>query len=89
LQGASGKEEGKCNQQLATRFFSMIGDFIQVGVVQALHRFPVKSMRGESLDAARIYWHGFDGDRRFAFVRGDVQSSFTWLTDWYGLRIPA
>jgi len=63
----------------------MIGDFVEVGVVQALYRFPVKSMRGESLDAAHIYWHGFDGDRRYAFVRGDAQSSFPWLT---GRQIP-
>jgi len=63
----------------------MIREFIEVGVVAALNRFPVKSMRGESLDAAHIYWHGLDGDRRFAFVREDAQSSFPWLT---GRQIP-
>jgi uncharacterized protein YcbX len=59
--------------------------FIEVGTVHMLNRFPVKSMQGESLDEVFIYWHGFDGDRRFAFVRGDVQSSFPWLS---GRQIP-
>ncbi len=63
----------------------MTDEFVEVGMVQALNRFPVKSMHGESLAAAQLYWHGFDGDRRFAFVRGDVQSSFPWLT---GRQIP-
>lgn len=63
----------------------MSNNFVEVGVVHSLNRFPVKSMRGESLDVAHVYWHGFDGDRRFAFVRGDVQSSFPWLS---GRQIP-
>lgn len=53
---------------------------IEVGVVQALYRYPVKSMRGELLTESNIYWHGLDGDRRYAFVRGDGQSSFPWLS---------
>lgn len=60
-------------------------DFQEVGVVTALNRFPVKSMRGESLDEAHVYWHGLDGDRRYAFVRDDAQSGFPWLT---GRQIP-
>ena len=35
--------------------------------------------------ATNVGWHGLDGDRRYAFVRGDVQSSFPWLT---GRQIP-
>jgi uncharacterized protein YcbX len=37
-------------------------------------------MRGESLTQAHLYWHGFDGDRRYAFVRQGVNSGFPWLT---------
>lgn len=62
-----------------------MSDFLEVGVVRALNRFPVKSMRGEQLAQAHVYWHGLDGDRRYAFVRGDNDSGFPWLT---GRQIP-
>ena len=58
----------------------MIEEYVEVGVIKALHRFPVKSMRGESLEDAYVYWHGIDGDRRYAFVRSDNRSGFPWLT---------
>ncbi len=58
----------------------MIEEFVEVGVVKELYRFPVKSMRGESLPEAHGYWHGLDGDRRYAFVRSDNRSGFPWLT---------
>ena len=58
----------------------MIEEFIEVGVVKELYRFPVKSMRGEMLEEAYAYWHGLDGDRRYAFVRSDNRSGFPWLT---------
>lgn len=52
----------------------------KVGTVAALYQFPVKSMAGESLEEASLYWHGLAGDRRQAFVkRGDL-TSFPWLT---------
>lgn len=51
-----------------------------VGRVTALNRYLVKSMQGESLDRANIYWYGLEGDRRYAFVRGEDRSSFPWLT---------
>jgi uncharacterized protein YcbX len=53
---------------------------IEVGRIQSIWRYPVKSMRGETLDACDVYWYGIEGDRRYAFVRGDVSSSFPWLT---------
>ncbi len=53
---------------------------VEVGIVKALYRYPVKSMQGESLEKSNVYWHGLDGDRRYAFVRGDIHSSFPWLT---------
>ncbi|MBK8902043.1 MAG: MOSC domain-containing protein [Anaerolineaceae bacterium] len=63
----------------------MIEEFVEVGVVKELYRFPVKSMRGEALPEAHGYWHGLDGDRRFAFVRSDNRSGFPWLT---GREVP-
>jgi uncharacterized protein YcbX len=54
---------------------------MQVGTVAELWRYPVKSMRGERLEAADVSWHGVEGDRRWAFVRpGLERSSFPWLT---------
>ena len=53
---------------------------IEVGQVEAIFRYPVKSMRGERLEAADLGWHGLDGDRRLAFRRLDDRSGFPWLT---------
>lgn len=53
---------------------------IKVGEIEALFRYPVKSMRGELLDVADLGWHGLDGDRRLAFRRADVRGGFPWLT---------
>src|SRR5918997_186886 len=42
------------------------------GTVLSLHRFPVKSMAGERVDAAHVGEHGMEGDRRHAlWLRGD------------------
>lgn len=51
-----------------------------VGRVAAINRYPVKSMRGEPLAAARVAWNGLEGDRRYAFVRADHRGHFPWLT---------
>ena len=53
---------------------------IEIGQVEAIFRYPVKSMRGEPLDAATLGWHGIDGDRRLAFRRLDERGGFPWLT---------
>jgi hypothetical protein len=53
---------------------------IEIGRIEAIFRYPVKSMRGEPLDAADLGWHGLDGDRRLAFRRLDVGGGFPWLT---------
>lgn len=53
---------------------------IEIGQIEALFRYPVKSMRGESLDAATLGWHGLDGDRRLAFRRLDERGGMPWLT---------
>jgi uncharacterized protein YcbX len=48
--------------------------------VEAIFRYPVKSMRGERLEATKLGWHGLDGDRRLAFRRVDDCSGMPWLT---------
>jgi uncharacterized protein YcbX len=53
----------------------------EVGRVEALWRYPVKSMAEESLADVEVSWHGLAGDRRWAFVReGLARSGFPWLT---------
>jgi uncharacterized protein YcbX len=52
---------------------------IEIGHVEAIFRYPVKSM-GERLEVAELGWHGLDGDRRLAFHRMDDRSGFPWLT---------
>ena len=52
-----------------------------IGKVAALFRYPVKSMGSEPLESVDVDWNGFAGDRRWAFIRGDlVRSGFPWLT---------
>ena len=52
-----------------------------LGRVVAVFRYPVKSMCGESIESADVGWHGFAGDRRWAFIRNDAaHSGFPWLT---------
>ena len=53
---------------------------IRVGQVEALFRYPVKSMSGEALEEAELGWHGLGGDRRLAFRRIDDRRGFPWLT---------
>jgi uncharacterized protein len=53
---------------------------IEIGYVEAIFRYPVKSMSGERLEVAQLGWHGLDGDRRLAFRRIDDRSGLPWLT---------
>jgi hypothetical protein len=53
---------------------------VEIGRVEAIFRYPVKSMRGEPLEAAELGWHGLEGDRRLAFRRMGDGSGFPWLT---------
>ena len=53
---------------------------IPIGEIEAIFRYPVKSMRGEPLDAAALGWHGLHGDRRLAFRRLDERGGFPWLS---------
>jgi uncharacterized protein YcbX len=53
---------------------------IEVGHIEAIFRYPVKSMGGERLDVAELGWHGLEGDRRLALRRMDNHSDFPWLS---------
>ncbi len=52
----------------------------EIGHVEAIFRYPVKSMGGERLEVAELGWHGLDGDRRLALRRMDDRSGMPWLT---------
>jgi uncharacterized protein YcbX len=53
---------------------------IAIGHVEALFRYPVKSMAAERLEAADLGWYGLEGDRRLALRRVDDRSGMPWLT---------
>jgi len=53
---------------------------VEIGHVEAIFRYPVKSMGGERLDAANLGWHGLDGDRRLALRRMEDRGAFPWLS---------
>jgi uncharacterized protein YcbX len=59
---------------------------MEIGHVEAIFRYPVKSMGGERLEVANLGWHGLDGDRRLAFRRvndndnDNDRSGFPWLS---------
>jgi uncharacterized protein len=53
---------------------------IEFGQVEAILRYPVKSMAGERLEVANLGWYGLDGDRRLAFRRMEHRSGMPWLT---------
>lgn len=52
----------------------------EVGTVSHLFRYPVKSMAAVSIESAELGWHGFQGDRRFAFRLTAAQNGFPFLT---------
>jgi uncharacterized protein YcbX len=53
---------------------------IHLGRIKELARYPVKSMAGVPMDSAFLGWHGFPGDRRFAFRRLDDSGGFPFLS---------
>ena len=52
----------------------------EIGQVEAIFRYPVKSMAGERLEVAEVGWHGLEGDRRLALRRLEDRGGFPWLT---------
>ncbi|MFK7801540.1 MAG: MOSC domain-containing protein [Anaerolineae bacterium] len=57
----------------------------KIGTIKAIWIYPIKSMKGISVEAADMYWYGLLGDRRYAYVQSENRSSFPWLT---GREIP-
>jgi len=53
---------------------------IELGQIEAIYRYAVKSMGGERLEAATLGWHGLEGDRRFALRCTDLHSDYPWLS---------
>jgi len=53
---------------------------VEIGNVEAIFKYPVKSLAGERLEAATLGGHGLDGDRRLAFRRAGDCSGMPWLT---------
>jgi len=51
-----------------------------VGTVREIWRYPVKSMAGEPVEAAKIGWNGLGGDRRYAFNRVGNRSGLPFLS---------
>ncbi|MEM7032915.1 MAG: MOSC N-terminal beta barrel domain-containing protein [Chloroflexota bacterium] len=51
-----------------------------VGTIAHLYVYPVKSMQGIAAEEAELFWYGFRGDRKCAFVRSENGSNFPWLT---------
>jgi hypothetical protein len=51
-----------------------------IGTVASLWRYPVKSMRGEEVDAAFLGFAGIYGDRLFAFRSAASPKGFPYLT---------
>ncbi|HLK47261.1 MAG TPA: MOSC N-terminal beta barrel domain-containing protein [Bryobacteraceae bacterium] len=52
----------------------------EIGHIEAIFRYPVKSMAGERLESAELGWHGIEGDRRMAFRRMNERGGFPWLS---------
>lgn len=53
---------------------------VQIGEVEALFRYPVKSMGGEPLQQAELGWYGIPGDRRLALRRTEDRGDFPVLS---------
>jgi len=53
---------------------------LEIGHVEAIFRYPVKSMAGVPLESAVLGWHGIEHDRRLAFRRITDRGGFPWLT---------
>jgi uncharacterized protein YcbX len=47
---------------------------MEIGQVEAIYRYPVKSMGGERLEVATLGWHGLEGDRRLGDLTTHVRT---------------
>lgn len=53
---------------------------MSLGEIKHITRYPVKSMRGESLESVDVDFVGLPLDRAFAFVKDGDHSPFPWFT---------
>jgi uncharacterized protein YcbX len=53
---------------------------VEIGRIESIFRYPVKSMAGERLDVATLGCPGLEGDRRLALRRLDNRGGMPWLT---------
>src|SRR5581483_8595826 len=53
---------------------------IEIGHIEAIFRYPVKSMAAERLEVGNLGWYGLEGDRRLALRRVNDHSGMPWLT---------
>ncbi len=51
-----------------------------IGTVESIWRYPVKSMRGETLDKIFVSFAGMMGDRVYGIVNGEGNPAFPWFT---------
>jgi uncharacterized protein len=51
-----------------------------IGTVESIWRYPVKSMRGEELEAGFVSFAGLMGDRVYSFVKASGNPGFPWHT---------
>lgn len=52
----------------------------EIGRIEAIYRYPIKSMAGERVEVAQLGWHGITGDRRLAVRRTQERGGFPWLS---------
>ena len=57
-----------------------MGAPVDIGRVAEIHRYPVKSMRGQTVASIEVRWNGLEGDRQYAFVKTADASRFPWVT---------
>lgn len=53
---------------------------IRIGQIEAIFRYPVKSMAGQQVEEIDMGWQGLEADRRLAFCRAGERGGFPWLT---------
>ena len=51
-----------------------------IGAVESIWRYPVKSMKGETLDEIFVSFAGVMGDRLYGIVNGNGNPAFPWYT---------
>jgi len=55
-------------------------EYQEIGCIKNIFIYPVKSMKGVTVEQAKIGWQGFAGDRRFAYLRVGIKTGLPWLS---------